>query len=278
MASLLQTITDDQSLAKRIANQQDGSQTLTLAPETSTDLADSLEEGFVPSRKVVLFGESTQKCMVVSPPAGASTSQGPATSSESLPAEYRLIGKLGSGGTAVVYQAHQRAIDREVAIKMLRRELTDDRASRVRFLTEARVIGSLDHPNVIALHDLCVDDQGQVFYSMKRIDGTSWTEQIADLSVEENLTILLRVADAIRYAHSRGLVHRDLKPENVMLGRFGEVLVVDWGLAIRCNNNKSKRGSVEKTPSKVRHAVDAIGTGSSAIGGTPAYMLSLIHI
>lgn len=275
MASLLQTISDDQSLAKRLAEQQNGSQTLTLVPETSTDLADSLEEGFVPARKVVLFGESGKKCVSECPPTGAPSSLASkelSSKDESSLAEYRLIGKLGSGGTAVVYQAHQRAIDREVAIKMLRRELADDRPSRLRFLTEARVIGSLDHPNVIALHDLCVDDQGQVFYSMKRIDGTSWTEQMADLSVEENLTILLRVADAIRYAHSRDLVHRDLKPENVMLGRFGEVLVADWGLAIRCNAHKAKQASAGNPNSKVRHAVDTIGTASSAVGGTPAYM------
>ena len=95
------------------------------------------------------------------------------------------------------------------------------------------MIGGLDHPNVIALHEVCVDSDGFLFYSMKRIEGTSWDQQISRNSVDENVKILLRVADAIRYAHSRGLVHRDIKPENVMLGQFGEVLVADWGLALR---------------------------------------------
>ena len=87
--------------------------------------------------------------------------------------DYRLVGRLASGGTGVVYQAHQRALDREVAIKVLRNELADNDVARDRFLTEARVIGGLDHPNVIALHEVCIDASGHLFYSMKRIDGTS---------------------------------------------------------------------------------------------------------
>ncbi len=169
-------------------------------------------------------------------------------------AEYRLIGQLGSGGTAFVYQAHQRAVDREVAVKVLRDELARDPKSRQRFLTEARLIGGLDHPNVIALHEVCLDDKGNLFYSMKRIDGTSWNLQIGKMSLQQNISTLLRVADAIRYAHSRGLIHRDIKPENVMLGRFGEVLVADWGLAV------SRRGE------------DADLSLDNTIGGTPAYM------
>ena len=168
--------------------------------------------------------------------------------------DYRIVGKLGSGGTGVVYQAHQRALDREVAIKVLRDELANNEVSRERFLAEARVIGGLDHPNVIALHEVCVDSDGFLFYSMKRIEGTSWDQQISRNSVDENVKILLRVADAIRYAHSRGLVHRDIKPENIMLGQFGEVLVADWGLALRIGADA------------LRHGV------KQTIGGTPAYM------
>ena len=180
---------------------------------------------------------------------------GTLSSGRSCDADYRLVGELGSGGTGIVFQAHQRAIDREVAIKVLRDQLAVDPVSRSRFLTEARVIGGLDHPNVIALHELCVDEKGSLFYSMKRIDGTSWDGQISELSVTENVQILTRVGDAIRYAHSRGLIHRDIKPENVMLGRFGEVLLADWGLAI------SHKGD-ESIDASIHHS----------IGGTPAYM------
>lgn len=169
-------------------------------------------------------------------------------------ADYRLIGSIGRGGTGIVFQAHQRAINREVAIKVLRGHLRKDQAARQRFLSEARTIGGLDHPNVIALHELAADTNGRLFYSMKRIDGTAWSEVMADRSLEENLTILQGVADAIRYAHSRGIIHRDIKPANVMLGRYGEVLVADWGLAL---------------PHPV--PLEEV-SGSNSIGGTPAYM------
>lgn len=276
MATLLDTISEDDSLMQRLAEMPADSKTLTLSLtphrmdlhhpdwsgvaaadpqlqqtlDTPTDFEElRCDEGFVPGRKVVTWGKSTTTVPAM---VGLAT--------DDNDAEYRLIGKLGSGGTGIVYQAHQRAIDREVAVKVLRHELACDRQSRQRFLAEARVIGSLDHPNVIALHDLCIDGEGHLFYAMKRIDGTSWDQQIEQFSVEENLTILLRVADAIRYAHSRGLVHRDIKPENVMLGRFGEVLVADWGLALQLSGNS--RGSF----------ASAVPDANSAIGGTPAYM------
>ena len=99
-----------------------------------------VDKGFVPNRRVATLGD--------------------AKSGDD--ADYRIVGRLGSGGTGVVYQAHQRAIDREVAIKVLRDELATNELSRERFLTEARVIGGLDHPNVIALHEVCVDDIGEL--------------------------------------------------------------------------------------------------------------------
>lgn len=284
MASLLETIFEDDSLAQRLAIEAAGSQTLALTPNfgvgvngvggASDPRGDRVLEGFVPRRRVLMFGnwgsESlpdsvTSASAIITPSGEVSTSTIDGRSGEPA-AEYRLIGRLGSGGTAVVYQAHQRAIDREVAIKMLREEFAEDHLARLRFLTEARVIGSLDHPNVIALHDLCVDENDQLFYSMKRIDGTSWNHQIADRSVEENLSILLRVADAIRYSHSRGLVHRDLKPDNVMLGRFGEALVADWGLAIRIEDIADFRAH------PTHHRGSFPVGNATAIGGTPAYM------
>ncbi len=200
-------------------------------PIQPTRYHETVDDGFVPRRRVEILGQGR------------------------LPdTDYRFIGELGSGGTGIVYQAHQRAIDREVAVKVLRDELALDPQARSRFLIEARVIGGLDHPNVIALHELCVDETVGLFYSMKRIDGTSWDRRITEMSLLENLETLARVADAIRYAHSRGLIHRDIKPENIMLGRFGEVLVADWGLAISHSGN-----------------VLAPAT-ESTIGGTPAYM------
>ncbi|MFK8113953.1 MAG: protein kinase [Rubripirellula sp.] len=168
--------------------------------------------------------------------------------------DYQLVGELGAGGTAIVFQAQQRAVNREVAVKTLRSELATKPSARERFLAEARVIGALDHPNVIALHEVYTDRDGSLSYSMKRIDGTSWDKQIADRSVSENVETLLRISDAIRYAHSRGIIHRDIKPENVMLGKFGEVLLADWGLAVH-------HGDLQATSALER-----------SVGGTPAYM------
>ncbi|MGB7347528.1 MAG: protein kinase [Pirellulaceae bacterium] len=289
MRSLLETINDDGSLAQRLAEMPADAKTITLAISQSrnafqhpdwaddgqltlfSDVADEGAQAFgndTPNKSLndrlsetVDLPSQTEKHIAsegfVPPRRIASLSDGKFDCSDD--AEYRLIGKLGSGGTGVVYQAHQRAIDREVAIKVLRSELAADPQSRSRFLAEARVIGALDHPNVIALHDLCIDDKGQLFYAMKRIDGTSWDQQINQMDVEKNLSILMRVADAIRYAHSQGWIHRDLKPENVMLGRFGEVLVADWGLAVNCFPHPHHR----------QHLAAQAG---SAIGGTPAYM------
>ncbi len=190
-----------------------------------------VDPGFVPTRHVTDLGEKLLDHV-----------------------DYRIIGQLGRGGTGVVYQAHQRAVDREVAIKVLRDDVSQSELSRNRFLTEARVIGGLDHPNVISIHELSTDQQGRLFYSMKRIDGTSWDQRIDEIAETENIDILLRVSNAIQYAHSRGLIHRDIKPENVMLGQFGEVLLADWGLAISHGANET-----------------AIAIGMT-IGGTPAYM------
>ncbi|KAA1262327.1 Serine/threonine-protein kinase PknD [Rubripirellula obstinata] len=233
--NLLETIMNDGDLARRLeANGSENTNTVSIdTPTASISQGEALGNNIVPRRNVASMSLSRR------------ASDDP---------DYRLVGELGSGGTAVVYQAHQRAVDREVAVKMLRSELADSYVSRERFLTEARVIGGLDHPNVIALHEVYVDDDANLYYSMKRIDGTSWDKQIADMTPQQNVETLLRVADGIRYAHSRGLIHRDIKPENVMLGRFGEVLLADWGLAINRQDDNDEADLYQ------------------SIGGTPAYM------
>jgi len=249
--SLLETVLSDAALIERLSQSKSVSLTLTLEidpdgnarfqhpdlfglnPDAPND--DASNEGFVPSRAIMAPGERSD----------ADT-------------EYRLVGKIGSGGTGIVYQAHQRAIDREVAVKVLRGELSTDALSRKRFLQEARTLGSLDHPNVIAIHELGTGSGGELFYAMKRVDGTSWDASIDQMTQNENVEVLLRVADALRYAHSRSLIHRDIKPENVMIGPFGEVLVADWGLALFYDGGSSGTSNPR--------------TVNQSIGGTPAYM------
>lgn len=171
------------------------------------------------------------------------------------PADYELIETIGEGGVGVVYSARQASVDRTVAVKMLKAGM-DSKVDREKFLAEAVVTGDLDHPNIVPVHDLGSDKQGALFYSMKQVVGTPWSQAIQKKTQAENIEILMKVCDAIAFAHARGVIHRDIKPENVMLGDFGEVLVMDWGIAL--------------STSLMEKAKDA--SAASSMGGTPAYM------
>jgi WD40 repeat protein len=170
--------------------------------------------------------------------------------------DYELLNVIGEGGMGVVYAARQSSIARTVALKMLKGDDSHSAAQREKFISEAVVTGELDHPNIVPIYDLGANNDGALFYSMKRVKGTPWNKVIKDRSLDDNLTILLRAADAVAFAHVNGVIHRDLKPENIMLGDFGEVLVMDWGLA-RVSPEFPNAASVSQ---------------SDAMGGTPAYM------
>lgn len=146
-------------------------------------------------------------------------------------AEYEIGEMLGQGGMGAVYRAKQNAIGRAVAVKMLRSG-TESTSANEKFLTEAVITGELEHPNIVPIYDLGANAAGNLFYAMKEVRGAPWKKTIDTASEEENLDILHKVADAIAFSHSRGVVHRDLKPDNVMIGQFGQVLVMDWGLAL----------------------------------------------
>src|SRR5690349_14585720 len=152
----------------------------------------------------------------------------------------RFGGRLGEGGMGEVLLAHDEHIGRDVAVKRIRAsEPTAEELSR--FLREARVQGRLEHPAVVPVHDLAVDRDGRPFFVMKRLSGTTLLELLGRLRADpaaDGATVRRRMlrafADvclAIEFAHSRGIVHRDLKPANIMLGDFGEVYVLDWGVA-----------------------------------------------
>jgi hypothetical protein len=172
---------------------------------------------------------------------------GPAEMSK---ADYELLNTLGEGGMGVVLMARQASIDRLVAVKMLKPAGAKDPEARKKFLAEAAVTGDLEHPNIVPIYELGTDEKDTLFYSMKRVKGTPWSKEIRNRSIPENLEILMKVSDAVAFAHSRNVLHRDLKPENVMLGDFGEVLLMDWGLAISLR--AARRGA--------------------GMAGTPAYM------
>ena len=221
----------------------------------NTIWGDSFGSGSTPMTSLRSSGsaDSTRKStLVIRSRALSRPSQGLAN----IGADYELIDQIGEGGMGVVYSARQASIDRTVAVKMLRNDIADLTEPRDKFLSEAVVTAELDHPNIVPIHDLGASNDGALFYSMKRVQGTPWCDVLFEKTIDENLTILLKVCDAVRFAHTKGVVHRDLKPENVMLGDFGEVLVMDWGLAIAT--------TAFRCPDSI--------TQSSSMGGTPAYM------
>ncbi|MCW5808494.1 MAG: serine/threonine protein kinase, partial [Deltaproteobacteria bacterium] len=178
-----------------------------------------------------------------------------------LPAPGYLIGELiGRGGMGEVLAAVDTRIGREVAIKRMRGE-APSREATARFLREAMVQARLDHPAIAPVHELGADETGQPYFTMKRLTGVTLAAKLADGGA--TLQLLLRafvdVCRAISFAHARGVVHGDLKPANIMLGEYGEVYVIDWGIA-----------RVVDTARPAPAPVD--GAGPSTPLGTPGYM------
>ena len=147
-------------------------------------------------------------------------------------ARYDVLGKFAEGGFSTVHIAQDRNLRRFVALKSLRPEVN----GRDSFITEAKVIAQLDHPAILPVYDLSGDDRDGLHLAMKLVDGCTLRSVIRrdDMTLARRLDIFLRVCDAITYAHARNIIHGDLKPENIVIGDYGEVYVVDWGLAQKC--------------------------------------------
>jgi serine/threonine protein kinase len=180
------------------------------------------------------------------------------------PAGYDILGELGRGGIGIVYRARQRALKREVALKRLQ---SAEGPLRQAFLAESMVTGELEHPNIVPVYALCEEEHGELWLVMKRIGGRTLAELIADIppprdpkQVDRLVDVLLDVADALRFAHSRGVLHRDVKPVNVMVGTFGEVMLLDWGIAACFTDDAAAAAAVP-------HVRDL-----DMIAGTPLYM------
>ena len=163
--------------------------------------------------------------------------------------DYKVEKKLGSGAFGVIFRALQVPLERNVAVKVLQgtdsESETQNRKLKNEFLQEAQFTGRLEHPNIVPIHDigLTVDSNGRVnpFYAMKEIRGVSWLHTIHKKTRAENLTVFKHVVNAIGFAHDKNILHCDLKPANIMLGEYGEVLVVDWGQAIDLSQENTIR-------------------------------------
>jgi serine/threonine-protein kinase len=136
-------------------------------------------------------------------------------------------GELGSGGMGDVLLVKDRDLRRQVAVKVLRGE---DEELRLAFLAEAQATSQLEHPGVPPVHDIGLTADGRHYFSMQVVRGRTLGEAMGEHSLHRLVTILERIAETLHFAHERGVIHRDLKPDNVMLGDYGEVYVVDWGL------------------------------------------------
>jgi serine/threonine protein kinase len=195
---------------------------------------------------------------------------------------YKVQGAIGGGGMGIVLQARDLRIRRSVAMKVIKTSAQFSRENVLRFVDEAQLTGQLQHPNIVPVYELGLDDQEEVFYTMKFVRGKTLDEILAGLRRGDEvmlakypLTALLavfqKICDGVAYAHSMGVVHRDLKPDNVMVGEYGEVLVMDWGLAkkIAHGMNDEHLGDLpEPPPVDLRN----FETLHGLIVGTPPYI------
>jgi eukaryotic-like serine/threonine-protein kinase len=195
---------------------------------------------------------------------------------------YQLLERVARGGMGVVYAAVDEMLDRRVALKVLDVPVADGDLAR-RLNQEARVLARLEHPGIVPVHDVGTLADGRVFYAMKFVEGQRLDKHIAAVtSVPDRLRLFLRICDAVAFAHARGVLHRDLKPANVMVGAFGEVLVMDWGLAkiLREQSAGVDEEDPEATILQVPGSSDSPAdttegtqiTGQGTVLGTPGYM------
>lgn len=163
--------------------------------------------------------------------------------------KYTFIKELARGGMGTVYLAEDRELNRFVAIKVLNTpEVTEDMCDRM--VREAQIIARLEHPGIVPVHDVGVLADGRVFYAMKFVRGNRLDEYAAqNASIGDRLRKFQAVCDAVGFAHAHGVIHRDLKPQNIMIGSFGEVLVLDWGVAkILATDYTDEDGAIRLRP------------------------------
>ena len=148
---------------------------------------------------------------------------------------YRIDKVLGKGGFGLVYLAHDDQLQRLVAIKVPHRKLVDCPETAEAYLTEARTVANLDHPNIVPVHDVGSSDDCPFFIVSKYIDGTDLAHELKQsrMSEHEAVDLAATVAEALHFAHKQGLVHRDIKPGNILLDKGGKPFVADFGLALR---------------------------------------------
>ena len=205
----------------------------------------------------------------------------------------RSAGEIARGGMAVVECAVDRTLGRRVALKMLHGELADSMLAVRSFLREAQITGQLDHPNIVPVHELAIDDGGQLYFAMKLVEGRTLLEQIHTLRAEQKrmgrsgalisttvshddllrqIEVFLKVLDAVGFAHARGVAHCDIKPENVMVGDFGQVYLMDWGIAKVLDEATAPPPNAYALVHRVKETMAPQRGMTFMVMGTPSYM------
>ena len=191
---------------------------------------------------------------------------------------YSSFRKFAEGGTALLEECLDKNLGRSVVMKRLHTHVMDDETERRRFLREARVTALIQHPATVPVYEIGRDRTGAVYFTMKKVDGVDLREILLGITardpafrerypLKDLIEVLVQVGQAVAFAHSRGVVHRDLKPANILVGEFGEVMILDWGLAKILNEPPSEHGEI---PEKDHISLELTRAGKRA--GTPLYM------
>ncbi len=187
--------------------------------------------------------------------------------------EERLVlgKKIGEGGMAEILLAEDRNLRRTMAVKRLRWDQPKDDLRLGRLIGEAQVVAQLDHPNIVPVHDLAEDPEGNLYYTMKLVHGEDLGQIIEKQDhrfrtqdeLFELMQVFIKVCDALSFAHSRGIIHRDVKPENIMVGEYGEVYLMDWGLALPMSGEETADSNTKRY---------TVVPEEKIIVGTPGFM------
>ncbi len=207
--------------------------------------------------------------------------------------KYEVGGIFAKGGMGAILNAKDLNVRRTVAMKVMLSDEEADNTDILRFIEEAQVTGQLEHPNIVPVHELGVDASGNAFYTMKKIKGITLQRIVQDIRkgkpetikqypLNRLLNIFLKVCDAVAFGNAKGVIHRDLKPENIMIGDYGEVLVLDWGLAKIVGmqeevqevplDEEGRPAWLTEDIESVRQDDDSLKTMVGTIMGTPCYM------
>ena len=227
--------------------------------------------------------ETAATHIYVQSPGDEATSSPPGGDDGPRLGRYRDLGEIGRGGMGVVHRVRDLALHRDLALKVLSRPCCEEAEAERRFIEEAQVVGQLQHPGIPPLHELGYLPDGRPYFTMKLIKGRTFRELLKerpspDTDLPRFVAVFEQVTQTIAYAHSKRVLHRDLKPSNVMVGAFGEVQVMDWGLAKVLKTDETRGLSPDSTAAEVsvirtvRAEVAGADTQSGSFLGTPEYI------